>query len=147
MFHTLIRLHTKAKRVTLQSRANNEAVKARRMCAKSVQLFKDRGDVVSPSFSQAEAERYFTRVYQSDPNQFDRPGWLPPPTPPASILFNEGCISIREVQQAITRLRSSSSPSLLDRISYLMLKNCPSVISALVDIFNTWWTSASVPQA
>ena len=67
-FHKLIRLHNKAKRVALQAQANVEAVKAHRICAKSVweyasQLFKDGSDMVSPSFGQAEAERYFTRVY------------------------------------------------------------------------------------
>ena len=86
--HKLIRMHNKAKRALLRAPANDKAVKARRVCAKSVWEYASQFLQYSiPSFGQAETERNFTRVYQI---------WVVA-MPPCFIPYNEDRISIKEV--------------------------------------------------
>ena len=85
-------------------------------------------------------------MYDSSSRSYTRPPWLPQP-PPATTTFNKDPISPREIKEVIRRSRSSSSPSPLDGISYKVLKQCPSLLPALLDLFNTCWETGVVPQA
>ena len=150
-FHSLIRLHSKTKKEQLKTQLNLEARKARRECAKSFWRFAAKvldgeGDSVAPSFSVEEAERYFREVYSSNRKEFQRPEWLPAAELPQSG-FNDDPFSATEISGVLRRARSSSSPSPIDRVSYQILKRCPSLLSALVDLYNTCWDSAAVPLA
>ena len=149
-FHRLIRLHSKAKKASLKARMNLEAFKARRECQRSFwkfasQLFSEDDSPTIPCFNQESAESFFTEVYDSHPRSYTRPAWLPQPSP-VTTPFNEDPISQREVEDVIRRSRSSSSPSPLDLISYNVLKHCPSLLPALLDLYNSCWATSSIPQ-
>ena len=51
-----------------------------------------------------------------------------------------------EVQRMIRRCKASSMPSPVDQVHYRVLKNCPSLMPALLRLFNTCWTTSSVPS-
>ena len=150
-FYRLLRLHSKAKKASRKSIRNLEALKARKECQRSFkrfafQLFSDDYSSIIPDFNQESAESYFTEVYNSSPRSYTRPSWLPQ-APPVTNPFNEYPISQREVEEVIKRSRSSSSPCPLDHISYTLFKKCPSLMPALLNLYNLCWKTGSVPQA
>ena len=150
-FHRLLRLHSKAKKASLKARLNLEALTVRRECQKSFwrfasQLFSEDNSSTAPGFDQESAESFFAEVYDSSSRSYTRPPWLPQP-PPATTTFNEDPISTREIEEVIRHSRSSSSPSPLDCILYKVLKQCPSLLPALLDLFNSCWETGVVPQA
>ena len=51
-----------------------------------------------------------------------------------------------EVQHVIRRCKASSTPSPVNQVHYRVLKNCPSLMPALLRLFNTCWTTSSVPS-
>ena len=130
---------------------NSETFKARKECQPSFwtfvsKLFNEEDSYTIACFDQQPAESYFSEVYDSSPRSYTRPRWLPQP-PPVIIPFNKNPISKSEVEEIIMRSRSSSSPSFLDHISYNILKHCPSLLPALLDLYNSCWKTGSVPQA
>ena len=150
-FHRLLRLHSKTKRASLKAKINLEALKARKECHRSFwqfssALFNDDDSPTIPCFDHKSAESYFTKVYDSSPHSYTRPDWLPIP-PTATTQFNEDPISQREVEEIIKQSKSSSSPSPLDHVSYKVLKHCPSLMPALLDLYNCCWETGYVPQA
>ena len=150
-FHKLIRLHSKAKKEQLKARLNLEAGKVRRECAKNfwryaAKILDGKDDSIKPSFSAKDAEAYFGQVYSSPPREFQRPEWLPPTDPPQQA-FDDGPITLSEVKEVIKHAKSSSSPSPTDRVAYKVFKKCPSLLTALVDMYNSCWKSQTVPLA
>ena len=115
-FHKFIRMHTKAQKVSLRSRANMEARKAQSECAMSLWRFAakilddDRPTNTTPAFSSQTAESFFKNVYSSAPKAFQRPEWLPDPPAPA-YEFDDELMVPEEVLRVIKNTRSSSSPS------------------------------------
>ena len=99
-----------------------------------------------PDFDAQKAEAFFTEVYSAGPQYFPSPSWLPSPPSP-SVDFNTDEISVDEITYVIKRTKSRSSASPLDGISYKILKKCPSLISALFNLYNACWSSATIPQA
>ena len=147
----LLRLHSKVSRLTLKTRAKLETLKARRSCAKSfwrfaAQLLDEHKSDTSSTFNANEAESFYRRVYSSEPKEFEQPAWLPTPPSPATP-FNEELISIDEIQQAISNNKLWSTPSPRDQVPYMVLKRCPSLTAALLDLFNACWSSRLVPAA
>ena len=65
---------------------------------------------------------------------------VPLPTSP----FPE--IATEELHQAIKRCKASSTPSPIDQMHYRIFKNCPSLMPALLHLFNTCWSTLSVPS-
>ena len=108
-------------------------------------LDEDKSDA-SRTFNADEAESFFRRVYISDPKEFEQPAWLPTQPSPATP-FNEEFISIDEIQQAISNSKLWSTLSPWDQVRYTILKRCPSLAAALLDLFNACWSSGSVPAA
>ena len=94
------------------------------------------GDLIHPSFS----------VDSSPPSEFRRPQWLPPTNPP-QVAFDDGPITLSEVAEVIKRTKNSSPPSPIDRVGYQIFKRCPTLLTALVDIYNSRWDSQTVPLA
>ena len=94
-FYKLIRMHSKAQKVSLRSRANLEARKARSECAKSLWRFAakilddDRPTNTTPAFSSQTAESFFKNVYSSAPKAFQHPEWLPDPPAPTYEFDDE----------------------------------------------------------
>ena len=56
-------------------------------------------------------------------------------------------VSEKELAQVIKRSKPSSTPSPMDRISYLIFKRCPSLCPALLDLFNRVIMEGSVPSS
>ena len=150
-FHRLLRVHSKASKLTAKNRAKMEAMKARSACAKSfwrfaAEVVDDDEQKVNPMFSAEEAETFFRGVYSSTPREFLRPEWLPAAQPPTHP-FNEERISREEIQDVLNKSKSRSTPNPQDQIPYTVLKNCPSLMVALMDLYNACWSSSSIPTA
>ena len=101
--------------------------------------------LVVPRFSADTSEAYFTDLYNIDAREYSQPEWLPN-APPPFHAFNEELMSIDEIQAAISKTRSQSSPSPVDQIPYLVFKRCPSLIPALLDLFNSCWCAGIIPS-
>ena len=130
-FHKLLRLHSMSKKASLQAKVNLEAFKARRECARSFWRFasnlldeEESSTMYIPILQQEKADTFFTNVYDSHPKQFPRPSWLPEPPAPTTP-FDEGPITLKEIEKVIKHSRKSSSPHPLDQISYTVLKTLP----------------------
>ena len=128
-----------------------EALKARRECSRAfwryaAKVLDGEDENIVPDFDVRQAEEFFTRVYAAEPQVFSHPDWLPSPSSP-SIAFNTDPISTDEIIHVIKNTKSRSSANPLDRISYKILKRCPSLIPALSNLYNLCWISSSVPQA
>ena len=90
----------------------------------------------SPKFSASAAHSYFSEVYECRPHLFETPSWMPSPTPPVpACSMDMSPITPEELSRVMKKPRSSSAPSPLDRISYLLLKRCSSLHPALLHLF------------
>ena len=148
-FHKLIRLHSRAKKEQLKARLSLEAGKARLECAKNLcryaaKILDGEEDLIQPLFSVEDAEALFEQVYSSPPSDFQRPQWLPPTNPPL-VAFDDGPIILSEIAEVIKRTKNSSSPSPIDRVGYQIFKRCPTLLTALVNIYNSCWDLQMVP--
>ena len=61
-------------------------------------------------------------------------------TPPTSNQMNELCKVIQQV-------KASSTPSPVDQLPYQIFKKCPSLLPALLDLYNLCWRESSIPHA
>ena len=68
-----------------------------------------------------------------------------PPLPTVPMVTTE--FTEEEVRHTILKSKSASSPSPADQVSYVVLKKCPSLIPALLHIFNSCWKLQRVPDA
>lgn len=150
-FYRLVRLRSAEKKILLKSKCRFEALKAHRECSKAFWRYAARvldgeGESIVPDFDAHRAEEFFSEVYSATAQVFSQPSWLPCPPPP-SVDFNMSDISEEEISHVIRCSKSGSSASPLDGIGYKILKRCPSLLPALLDLFDTCWSTASVPQA
>ena len=99
---------------------------------------------VEPAFDHAEGEKYFRTVYHAEPRHFQQPSWLPD-APQPQHPFHESLFTLNELDRIIKKTRASSSPSPLDQMTYLVFKRCPSLATALLDLFNMCWSLQMVP--
>ena len=101
---------------------------------------------IQPTFGKEEAESFFTSTYSASPRSFTQPSWMPqPPLPTVPMVTCE--FTAEEVKRVISKPRSASSPSPVDQILYTVLKKCPSLLPALLHLFNHCWTTQMGPQA
>ena len=70
---------------------------------------------------------------------------MPSPLPPEEEFCCDKITAV-EIQAAVKRMKSSSSPSPFDRMTHLIFKRCPSLSKALCDLFNSCWTLSAVPS-
>jgi len=103
---------------------------------------------ISPEFSASSAHSFFSDAYQSSPHHFDMPPWMsaPPPPKPGSTMEMTP-VTEEELARVIKKSKSSSSPSPFDQISYTILKRCPSLHPALLDLFNRVIMEGNVPSS
>ena len=66
-----------------------------------------------------------------------------PPLP--TVPMDTVPFSFEEIEAVISRSHSNSSPSPLDQVPYTVLKHCPSLIHALLHLYNTRWTNQVTP--
>ena len=101
---------------------------------------------VTPEFLKEEAFSFFSDTYSSTPKEFEKLDWMLAPRPP-DVEFEVDLIIAEKVRAVIKCSKSASSPSPFDQIPYQILKKCPSLDPALVDLFNHCWTTATIPSA
>ena len=70
---------------------------------------------------------------------------MPSPQPPTEEFYCEE-IATEEVQSAIKHVKTASTPSPFDQVSYMIFKQCPSLRMALVDLFNYCWAQSEIPS-
>ena len=97
------------------------------------------------TFAMSLCENYFSKVLSVvSTRRLAIPSWFPVLNKP-SIQFDESVPSYKEVTTAIRRSRSRSSSGLWDRLSILILKNCPMARTILHWIISECWKSNRIP--
>ena len=153
-FLSLLRSHSRLKRASARKATAMEVKRVRQHCHENFWGFakdlldKEHLSQVFPSFSSETAESYFKEVYQSGGHSFQTPSWLPtPPLPQVSqqMVVNE--MTMVELERAIKKSKHSSAPSPFDRIPYLIFKKCPSLATALLNLFNCVLTEGVIPSS
>ena len=149
-FFSLVRAHNQLKKVSnarLQARdvkaARGRCYRDFRGCAREV-LDGKLGQELPPAFSDEVATTFFSRVYSLAPRGFIQPDWMPSPSLP-EVELDCRPFSPREVTSVIKRMKTQSAPSPFDRVGYVVFKKCPSLIPALVRLFNTCWDQSVIP--
>ena len=99
-----------------------------------------------PSFSRDHCTRFFFHSFRATTpyKTFKCPSWiqfLPDP----SILFNLSPPSSEKATNVIRRMKMSCSLCPLDRISIISLRECPYLISSLMNIICVIWESGHIP--
>ena len=59
--------------------------------------------------------------------------------------LSKEAITADKVQQVIQKCKATSIPSPVDQMSYRVFKKCPSLLPALLCLFNACWSTSSVP--
>ena len=151
-FFQSVRSHNACKRAHLRSSHGLRQQTVRHQCRENLWRFSwdlldnDSVSDIQPIFSEVEATSFFTSIYQSEPQSFSQPSWLPSASAPV-VDFNEEDISMTEIFQAVKKSRSKSSPSPVDGIPYTIFKKCPALLVTLHNIFNLCWATSVVPSA
>ena len=70
-----------------------------------------------------------------------------PACPSPSIPMCITPFTDEEIGSVISQLKSSSAPSPVDQIPYTIFMKCPSLLPALVHMYNCCWTTQTVPSA
>ena len=131
-FLSLLREHSKLKRQADNQQTVSEVKRVREDCSRHFWKF-------SKDFDRNTASSVSPAFYST-------PVWMPPPLTPKQPMSFLKPISIEELVGAIKRSRSTSAPSPLDQIPYMVFKNCPSLIPPLLDLFNTILSERSIPS-
>ena len=151
-FHLLVRQHSKIVKEARQLTAKASAKQMRKECHRDIHKFarrildEDNYTSIQPSFSQEQAEEYFSRVYSTTPKSFSHPEWMPE-CPQPSVPMTTAPFTEEEVRGVISSLMSSSTPSPADQIPYAIIKRCPSLLPALLHMYNRCWTTQAIPSA
>ena len=151
-FHSLVRAHSHLSKAAKGLERRESQKQQRKECRKDLYKFAKKMlndeayTSTEPTFTAAEAEVYFNQVYSTSPATFTRPLWmLEPPSP--STGLDGSAFTEEELSLIISRLNSSSCPSPMDQIPYLVLKKCPSLTPALLPVFNSCWSVKRIPAA
>ena len=91
----------------------------------------DEDDPSPPDTTTFDAES----VQHSKPHSYTHPTWLPQAKPPILFLKSES-IQLEEVSFTIKQASSSSLPSPINQIPYLVFKRCSLLLSAFVNLYN-----------
>ena len=152
-FHKLLCQYSAIKRDQHRASERDEAEKQRRECARDFphfakKILDDEGSRrnCEPQFDGKVAQRHFEEVYSAGSRSFSCPSWLPAPPAPAHP-FDEGPIGTDELLRVVKRSKLKSSPSPRDQITYLVLRRCPALHHALLDLFNLCWVQHCVPRS
>ena len=150
-FITLIRTHSKLKKASISQSQSRDVKAARerchrdfRRCAREVLDGGLGQDLEAPSFGEEAATSFFTEMYHSNPRNFTQPEWVPTPSSP-EVEYDCSPFTQDEVARIIKRMRAQSAPSPFDRVGYVMFKVCPSLLPALVQLFNICWAQSTIP--
>ena len=148
-FISLVRSHSKLKKAPDARLLTREVKTARERCHRNFRQcareILDGGlGQVEPSFGSEAATAFFSEVYHSDSRNFVRPEWMPTPSPP-QVELDCSQFSESELARVNKKMRAQSAPSHFDRVGYTIFKKCPSLLPALVKLFNTCWAQSTIP--
>ena len=153
-FLSLLRDHSRLKRASARRLHQKDAKIGREECHRNFWRYAKGlldGKATSqttPEFSATTAHTFFSDVYKSAPHQFQTPPWMPAPPPPGpGKAMDMSPISAEELSRVIRKSRSSSAPSPYDHIPYIILKRCPSLQPALLDLYNRVIMEGRIPSA
>ena len=90
-------------------------------------------------------ERERERENNSHPQSFNQPEWMPTPSLP-EVELDCSPFSESKVASIIKRMKAQLAPSPFNRVGYIILKTCPSLIPALVQHYNICWTQSIIPD-
>ena len=153
-FLSLVRTHSQLKKASARRLHCNEVKASREEChnnfwsyAKGLLDSQSTCKIV-PTFTASSAQSYFSDVYKSSAHQFETPSWMPIPPPPHSHTgMVMDSITQEELVKAIRKSNPSSAPSPFDRISYLIMKKCPSLQPAILNLFNSVLAEGNIPSS
>ena len=153
-FLSLVRTHSQLKKASARRLHCNEVKASREEChnnfwsyAKGL-LDSQSTCKIAPTFTASSAQSYFSDVYKSSAHQFEIPSWMPIPPPPHSHTgMVMDSITQEELVKAIRKSNPSSAPSPFDRISYLIVKKCPSLQPAILNLFNSVLAEGNIPSS
>jgi len=100
-----------------------------------------------PSFTQDHCTKFFLDFFCAVFLQrtFNTPSWLPP-LPEPSTPFDQSPPSYEKITTIVLRMKSSSSPCPLDKISIICFKRYRYLRSLLTKIIRVVWESGRVPM-
>ena len=131
--------------INLQLKRNDNVTIIFGSMLKSYFDYDDQGcSSVTPDFSAAEAYTYFNE--DKSPQPFTTPPWMKS-VPLPDVAMDSAEISRDEALCKLKKARNSLSPSPEDQVSCYILKHCPTLVPALVDLYNLCWLSGSAPAA
>ena len=153
-FLSLVRTHSQLKKASARRLHRNEVKASREEChnnfwsyAKGLLDSQSTCEIV-PTFTALSAQSYLSYVYKSSAHQFETPSCMPIPSPPHSHTgMVMDSITQEELVKAIRKSNPSSAPSPFDRISYLILKKCPSLQPAILNLFNSVLAEGNNPSS
>ena len=151
-FHQLVRKHSRLSKKARRADAKMSAKQQRKECHRDLHKFArkvledDNCASIQPSFGKADAESFFASTYSASSKSFTCPSWMPKPPPPTVPMVTSN-FTAEEVESIIAKAKSASSPSPVDQIPYTVLKKCPSLMPALLHLYNGCWSAQVVPEA
>ena len=143
-FHRLVRAHSRLNKTVNRLKRLGTQKQRRKDCRNNPYKFArkilndENYTSIEPTFDKHNAEDYFTEVCSSVPKTFTKPSWMPE-APAPSVPMDTAAFTVEEVTLVLSRSKPASCPSSLDQIPYLVLKKSPSLMSALLHLFNTCW--------
>ena len=150
-FHKLVRQHCRLVKEQKRKERTRTMHQQRRHCHRNFWSFtntlfnEDSSSHTEPAFDEKTAESFFRKTYEPQKATFEQPPWMKPSQPPSTPLPTD-CISIEELEGVLKKCRPSSTPSPTDQISYSVLKHCPSLMPALLSLYNLCWATRQVPH-
>ena len=148
-FFTLVRAHSQLKRASNAHLMKRDVKAAREKCHRDFKgcardvLDGGLGQEV-PMFSEDDVTTFFKQAYCSAPRNYAQPEWMPVPLSP-EVEMDCSPFSPGEIARVIKKMKAWSAPSPFDRVGYVIFKKCPSLIPALVKLFNICWNQSIIP--
>jgi len=102
---------------------------------------------ILPSFTQDHCTKFFLEFFRAvfPQRTFNTPSWLPS-LPEPSTPFDQSPPSYEKITTIVLRMKSSSSPCPLDKISIICFKRYRYLRSLLTKIIRVVWESGRVPM-
>lgn len=151
-FRTTMKQHARARKQSLADDVNRNAQLATAALKRNFwgyvnHLLGGNCTPSKPSFTANDATEYFRVMYsQVTRKTFESPVWLPTPKL-AEFAFDTGPFMMDEIILCIKKSRPKSKPCPFDEVSYYILKKSPSLLPALLHLYNKAWLSLSIPEA
>ena len=145
-FISLVRTHSQLKSISNAHRLKKDVRAARERCHTNFkgcarQILDGRNFREVPTFNNDAATSFFSQVYHSATQNFALPEWMPSPSPP-DVELDFSSFTQSEVVRVIKRMKAQSAPSPFE---YVIFKKFPSLLPALVQLFNICWDQSTIP--